>query len=340
MPQADYNIANQSAPDVRSEMNTIFSAIATNNSGATAPSTTFSYQWWYDTSTNILKMRNAANGAWIDVATFDQTNNTWYVTKLRVGTGVIPKGAVGMAIEGTEGTDSSTAGPHKQFTTSADNYPLYQIMNWAHDNVSQGYDAYYDGANWKSSDLGSNFRIGKASDEWSIWVDEGITPGSNVTFQKAFSMTKLGAITKPLQPAFHAYNSANDSNVTGDGTAFTIDFDSEVYDRGSNFSADTFTAPVSGVYPLKVHVFTVGYDGTQTTVALDIVTSNRTYRFEKPAPSTGNHSFAYSVDADMDASDTAHVELTVSGGNKVITVVGTAATGGLHMTDFSGFLAC
>ena len=77
MAQADYSVANQSASDVRAEMNEIFSAIATNNSGAIAPTTTFAYQWWYDTSTNILKIRNAANDAHIAIATFDQTNDKW-----------------------------------------------------------------------------------------------------------------------------------------------------------------------------------------------------------------------------------------------------------------------
>jgi hypothetical protein len=72
MAQSNYNIPNQSAPAVRTQLNAVFSSIATNNSGTTAPSTTFAYQWWYDTTTNILKMRNAANSGWIEIAAFDQ----------------------------------------------------------------------------------------------------------------------------------------------------------------------------------------------------------------------------------------------------------------------------
>jgi len=79
MSQSNYNIPNQSAPAVRAQLNAVFGSIATNNSGSTAPSTTFAYQWWYDTSTNLLKMRNAANSAWIDIALFDQTGGTFRI---------------------------------------------------------------------------------------------------------------------------------------------------------------------------------------------------------------------------------------------------------------------
>lgn len=77
MAQSNYNIPNAGAPAVRTQLNDVFASIATNNSGATAPSTTFAYQWWYDTTANILKMRNAANSGWINIGTFDQTGGTF-----------------------------------------------------------------------------------------------------------------------------------------------------------------------------------------------------------------------------------------------------------------------
>ena len=77
MAQSNYNIPNSSAPAVRAQLNAVFASIASNNSGATAPSTTFAYQWWYDTSANILKQRNAADDGWINIGTFDQTGGTF-----------------------------------------------------------------------------------------------------------------------------------------------------------------------------------------------------------------------------------------------------------------------
>lgn len=72
MAQHDYNVANQGFPQFRADMNLAFAAIQSNNSGASAPTTTTAFMWWYDTINNILKMRNAANTAWIDIGFFDQ----------------------------------------------------------------------------------------------------------------------------------------------------------------------------------------------------------------------------------------------------------------------------
>lgn len=80
MSQHDFNVANQGFPAFRGDMNNALAALASNSSGATAPSTTYAYQWWYDTTTNILKMRNADNDAWISFATFDQANDKFTMT--------------------------------------------------------------------------------------------------------------------------------------------------------------------------------------------------------------------------------------------------------------------
>ena len=58
MAQHDYNIANQTAANARTDINNVLSAIATNNSGTAAPSTTFANQWWYDTDAFILYIKS------------------------------------------------------------------------------------------------------------------------------------------------------------------------------------------------------------------------------------------------------------------------------------------
>ena len=72
----DYVISNQGFPAFRSDLNDVLQAIVSNNSNATAPSTTYAYQMWYETDTNNWYMRNADNDAWITLATFNQTNDT------------------------------------------------------------------------------------------------------------------------------------------------------------------------------------------------------------------------------------------------------------------------
>lgn len=76
MSQHDYVIDNQAAPAFRSDLNGALAAIATTNSGTSAPSTTYANQLWVDTTNNQLKIRNEDNDAWIVVADLDQTADT------------------------------------------------------------------------------------------------------------------------------------------------------------------------------------------------------------------------------------------------------------------------
>lgn len=69
MSQHDIDLANAAGAAFRADLNNALAALVSNSSGATAPSTTFAYQWWADTTTGILKIRNAANSAWISVLT-------------------------------------------------------------------------------------------------------------------------------------------------------------------------------------------------------------------------------------------------------------------------------
>ena len=73
MSQHDYVIANGTGAAVRSDLNNALAAIVSNNSGATEPATMYAYQWWADTTTGLLKLRNAANNAWITLRELDGT---------------------------------------------------------------------------------------------------------------------------------------------------------------------------------------------------------------------------------------------------------------------------
>ena len=75
MSQHDYDIANQTFPNTRTDLNNALQALASTSSGTSAPSTTYANQFWYDTSANQLKMRNEANSNWIVLLESDQTNN-------------------------------------------------------------------------------------------------------------------------------------------------------------------------------------------------------------------------------------------------------------------------
>jgi hypothetical protein len=74
MAQHDYVIANGTGAAVRSDINNGLAAIVSQNSGTTEPATMYAYQWWADETTGLLKIRNAANNAWITVGTLASTN--------------------------------------------------------------------------------------------------------------------------------------------------------------------------------------------------------------------------------------------------------------------------
>jgi len=90
LPQHDYVIDNQSAPAARADINAVLQAIATTNSGGTAPVTTYANQLWYDTAANQLKKRNEADSAWIVLGTIDDTGGTFTPNSLLTTAGIAP----------------------------------------------------------------------------------------------------------------------------------------------------------------------------------------------------------------------------------------------------------
>ena len=73
MATHDYDIANQSGAAFRTDLNNALAAIQSNNSNSSSPATTVAYQWWADTTNGVLKIRNSANNAWIELLQLDGT---------------------------------------------------------------------------------------------------------------------------------------------------------------------------------------------------------------------------------------------------------------------------
>jgi len=70
----DYVISNGTGSAVRSDINAALAAIVSQNSNASEPATMYAYQWWADTTTGLLKIRNAANSAWVTIGTLASAN--------------------------------------------------------------------------------------------------------------------------------------------------------------------------------------------------------------------------------------------------------------------------
>ncbi len=71
MAQADGIVSNGSGAAVRADINNQLAAVFTNHSGTTEPTTTYAYQFWADTTNNLLKIRNSTNTGWVTLRQLD-----------------------------------------------------------------------------------------------------------------------------------------------------------------------------------------------------------------------------------------------------------------------------
>jgi hypothetical protein len=187
------------------------------------------------------------------------------------------------------------------------------------------------------------FRIGvddDASDAFKI--SQGSALGTNDTF----IMTADGERTMPLQSAFLAKRDSALSNVTGDGTNYTsIVYDGEIFDQNSDYDNTTgvFTAPATGKFYIFSGLNATGLTSSHTRLSFYNSTSNgQYYSCDINGANARNSSNEFSCSAsficDMDAADTAIVNLFVSGGTKVVSINGDA--GSDKLSYFGGYLAC
>jgi len=139
-----------------------------------------------------------------------------------------------------------------------------------------------------------------------------------------------GEVTMAAQPAFIASSGATASNVTGDGTIYTIVLSTEIADRNGDFASTTFTAPVAGLYSFNILIFLLALASDHTEMNLTVVASNRSLltRMQNSGDDALQKSQHLSVIVDMDASDTVTFTTQVSGGSKVVDILGGATTTG------------
>ena len=120
-----------------------------------------------------------------------------------------------------------------------------------------------------------------------------------------------GHVTMPAQTAFYA-NVSRNYNPGTDGN-HTVTYATEVYDVNADYNNSnyTFTAPVTGKYLISTAVR--GYDVDATwSLAHSIVTSNRTYHNNTTRGQQDQYISTIVVVADMDASDTAYIQINAN----------------------------
>lgn len=71
MSQNSVVIPNTSGAAFRTNVNNAFNTLITQNSGATAPTTTYAYMLWADTTLNLLRLRDSTNTNWLTLGPID-----------------------------------------------------------------------------------------------------------------------------------------------------------------------------------------------------------------------------------------------------------------------------
>lgn len=153
---------------------------------------------------------------------------------------------------------------------------------------------------------------------------------------------QLGVASTSL-PVFSVYLTNTTAAITGDGTVAPVQFDTILFDIGSNITLNSagktiFTAPTVGKYFFSSTLFLVGVDASNTACQLRIVGSNRFFLGNGIAPfpiSVGNAlQVTNNCILDMDAGDTCEIDIYVAGIGKNVSVVGQATN---PATWFTGY---
>ncbi len=190
MSQNDLVIANQTFPSFRSDLNNALQALGSTNSGSSEPPTTYANMLWYDTSSNILKIRSEANDVWINISymnqstdTFNLIDNTEVVNTSGTQTGLIGDQATSTWTTGT-GTTESLVSPAKVkaavdanafvFPISAGVVGSLAFLGWyTTDYVTNGFASgsslYYAGIT-RSAGNSIQIQVGSSpSGSWRLW---------------------------------------------------------------------------------------------------------------------------------------------------------------------------
>tara|TARA_R110000822_G_scaffold263114_2_gene387443 strand:+ start:894 stop:1619 length:726 start_codon:yes stop_codon:yes gene_type:complete len=175
MAQHDYNIANQTASSARTDINNALSAIVSTNSGTTAPTSTFANMIWYDTSNNVLQIRNEGNTAWITLGTVDQgnskfepnqtiatqaeaeagTNSTKMMTALRVLQSLTANLPIASEAEAIAGTNNTKVMTPLRTANSVNSFAIGGGQTWQ--SVSRSLNVTYTNSNSKPIQVNCQF---------------------------------------------------------------------------------------------------------------------------------------------------------------------------------------
>lgn len=163
--------------------------------------------------------------------------------------------------------------------------------------------------------IGLEHMSSESVDEDNLHISNAGSNGQFLSKQSSNAGGLTWASSGASDVKFLAQPSGLLSNVTGNGTTYSVVFATERFDTGSDFDGtSTFTAPETGKYLLHAHLMISGVTTNVTRFDFMIATSNATYTTQSAPADPGTQiDPMFTVIADMDASDTAIVKIYATG---------------------------
>jgi len=161
------------------------------------------------------------------------------------------------------------------------------------------------------------------------------------TLGVGMQIDNVGHVTKPLSCSFSVIAGANQNNVTGDDTRYTVQYTAAEWDVNSDFDLtnNKFVCPVTGTYHFTAGIALGGIASDQTIIdAFFHDETDNWYQHNLDVGNVGNVSGNYylmiSATIKKAAGTDVIVQVEVHNGSKVVDVLGAA----YPFTWFSGFL--
>lgn len=233
MSQHDLTIDNQTAANARADINSALQALGSTSSGSSAPTTTYANMHWYDTSSNTLKQRSEADDAWISIAYFDQTSNsfkvfddTMVVDTSGTQTGIIGDQATSVWQAGT-GTTESLVSPAKVSSAIA-NLSFGGDQAWELLTGSRAFNTSYQNDTGKPIGVSIYAKAGyvstgqapatgtlrfQVSTNGTTWVDASHAILERTGNAGSYARVYVGEVTVPDTNYYKLYTTAGSQNL-------------------------------------------------------------------------------------------------------------------------------